>query len=82
VSRVYPRIDDAAPKPQWERARIKNPKNIGPVCCVFQAPATHRVFVEVSIFRGDDEGPFNTCKDHRRDADSVLASRQAKAPNA
>lgn len=60
--RHYPRIADSS--------RIKPAS--GGKCCVCGAEATHSVWVQVSYMRGDDEGKFKTCTDHKDAAGLVL----------
>ncbi len=64
MSPSYPRCADA-------RKLILRPTQ-KPVCKVCGKPATHKVFVEVNEFRGDDEGPFKVCKDHMKDEGALL----------
>lgn len=66
MSKTYPRAEPQH-KPLW----VKKPTP-GLVCCVCQAPATHQVWVEVDWFRGNDEGPFKSCKQHKDDPKALL----------
>lgn len=78
--RVYPRIGEATHKPKWAKLRIQHPKNAAAwQCSVCAGPATHLVFVEVDWFRGNDEGPFKTCRDHKGAAVELLSARTAIA---
>lgn len=72
MSTAYPRAD-AQHKPRW----FKKPSS-QMLCCVCNQPATHRVFVQVNWFRGDDEGPFKACKAHKEEAQALLDSRSGK----
>lgn len=77
---TYPRIVDSTHKPKWDKLRVQHPKNAHHwQCCACPAPATHLVFVQVNWFRGDDEGPFKACADHKRDAAALLSSRPKEA---
>lgn len=82
--RQYPRIGEQRFRgDKWDkqRKRAPNDKNLIRPCVVCSAPSTHEVFVEVNWFRGDDEGPFRTCKEHRNDLDAILiASTTNGAP--
>lgn len=74
MSREYPRVVDTNHKRKW-MSRSGKTQVTPPPCCVCGAPSTHKPFVQVNWFRGDDEGPFNACKAHRRDADALLATK-------
>jgi hypothetical protein len=77
VAKQYPCIDHATEVKSWAKQRKQNPKGINVACCVCSAPATHKTWIQVNWFRGDDEGPFKTCKDHRNSTTEILQS-QAK----
>lgn len=68
MSRSYPRAE-----PRLQQNWVNKPSPTL-VCCVCKAPATHKVWVEVDWFRGNDEGPYKACKAHK---DSATALRLA-----
>lgn len=79
MSREFPRVNNArfmaawAPTPPGKRRPPGKPRaSTIPPCRACGAPATHRVWVEVNWFRGDDEGPFNACKLHKESAAELL----------
>lgn len=81
-SRRYPRVVDAAFQFKWRDQRAKAGKKFVEhhLCVVCGAPATHKVFVQVNWFRGDDEGPFKACADHKQDGYALLGAQEKKAP--
>ena len=82
-NRDYPRIDHATRKPKWDKLRIQHPKQAKSwQCCVCAQPATHQAWVQVSWFRGEDEGPFKACGLHMADATALLASKALKEQQA
>jgi hypothetical protein len=78
VSRkLYPRIGVQRFRGQrWDKQRRQHPndKNLIRPCVVCGLPSSHEVFIEVNWFRGDDEGPYRTCRDHRNDLDAILTA--------
>lgn len=74
-SRIYPRIDSARDmRKKWDARRKQHPndKTGKHPCRVCGEPGTHAVWVQVNWFRGEDEGPFDACMDHRNDAHGLL----------
>lgn len=71
MSGKYPRCSDAR--------KLELRPTQKPVCKLCGEPATHKVFVEVGWFRGDDEGPFKVCKSHRNDAVALLLAKHEDA---
>lgn len=63
--RTYPRISG------------KNPLRRAPLCCICGEPATWRLEVQVSWFRGDDEHR-DVCDEHK--ASTVGQVMTVKAP--
>ncbi|GER16728.1 hypothetical protein [Variovorax boronicumulans] len=72
MAHLYPRVG-SAPKFQEKWAAIPARK-AAPLCCACDKRALYKVFVEESIFRGEDSGPFRACEDHKRDAALLLES--------
>lgn len=70
-NRTYPRAGTTIRRQKWVKLGEKNPHK----CCVCQAPAIYQSWVEVSWFRGDDEGLFKACKLHKDDATALLATQ-------
>lgn len=75
MTRQYPRIGSQRFRgDRWEKQRLQHPNDktrIRP-CIVCGAQSTHEVFLEVNWFRGDDEGPFKTCKAHKDDTAALV----------
>ena len=71
--KTYPQAT-ATPNASW----IRMGAGKGPKCCICGEKATHKVFVEVNIFRGDDLGHFKTCKSHSADAAAILDTMEEK----
>lgn len=71
----FPRVQQSKRERKW----IDQGPNKGPKCRVCGAKATHSSFVQVNWFRGDDEGPFKACDDHKTDAHNLLNPPQEKA---
>lgn len=74
MSKQYP-IASAERKPSWAKTRANHPKAPHVQCCLCGAPADYQVWIEVNWFRGDDEGPFKACKDHKSDARALLSTK-------
>jgi hypothetical protein len=66
----YPRVG-SEPRKQAKWAAIPAHR-AAPLCCVCTKRALFKVFIEESIFRGEDVGPFRACDDHKRDATALL----------
>lgn len=76
----YPRIGTCRDMRQkWDAQRKQHPKDKSRLrpCRACGEPGTHSVFVQVSWFRGEDEGPFNACLAHRNDATGLLLGQVA-----
>jgi hypothetical protein len=73
MSATYPRVMDSTFVPRWGKLAAQHPKQAHHYACsVCGAVATHKVFVQVSWFRGDDEGPFKACREHKTAAQELL----------
>ena len=70
MAREYPAVVEDRRQRKW----IDIGASKGPKCCVCGAKATHHPFVQVSIFRGDDMGPYKACEIHKTDATALLNS--------
>lgn len=81
MARDYPRIKDARLQFKWRDQRAKAGKKFVEhhLCVACGEPATHKVFVQVNWFRGDDEGPFKACQDHKQDGAALLATMTPKS---
>lgn len=74
--RDYPRVE-AKPQPRWKQLAASG--KTGPTCSAIDCkhPATHRVDIEVSWFRGEDE-VGRACDMHINDAHALLEGIHAK----
>lgn len=74
MAREYPRVEETRHQPKW----VAMGPNKGPKCCVCGAKAVASPWVQVNWFRGEDEGPFKACKEHKSDAQALLNSTTKK----
>lgn len=80
MARDYPRVVDTRFQFKWRDQRAKAGKKFVEhhLCVACDKPATHKVFVQVDWFRGNDEGPFKACQDHKQDGAALLATMNPK----